>query len=242
MRFATSLWAAAVIAAPAVAHAQMESKQWIVTPRGGLTHYSKYAGIKNAPFVGVDAAYYVTPMFALGTTLAAGRSNTRGDYFLAALNFGLPTDGDTTDYFGVTQPVTVFDAALNGTARMTLPFAMLNRFSPFITGGVGVYTLYLNPQVSRSPRRHSAMSANFGGGIDLNVGKGAGIQLAVRDLVLNKFRRSFMNPTDPRFTEIRFNEDIAPIPPAKSTIHNLQVSLGFSFRPSASDANTGDDR
>jgi hypothetical protein len=237
MRLARTLWVSAVFALPAVAHAQIQAREWIVTPRGGMLRYAREASIKNAPFAGVDAAYYVAPMFAIGTSLAVGRSNTRGEDFIAALNFGTATDGDTTLYFGVTQPVTMLDAAVNATVRTTI-----SRFSPFFTGGVGVYTLYLNPQVSGSARRHSAMSMNLGGGVDLNVGKGAGIQLGIRDLILTKYKRKFLNPTDPRFVEFRFPEDLVPPPAEKSTLHNLQFSVGFSFRPAATGANTGADQ
>lgn len=226
--------ATALIAAPVVLQAQQDTKQWVVTPRGGITRYAREASLKTSPFVGLDAAYYFTQMFAIGTTLSVGRSNSRGEDFVAALNFGTPTAGDTTQYYGVTQPVTMFDAAVNGTVRMPA-----GRFSPFLSGGVGVYTMYLNPQVTGSPRRLSNMSLNFGGGLDLQVGRGAGVQIALRDMILTDYDRDFLNPTDARFVEFRFPEDFIAPPEKKGTLHNLQFSVGFSFRPSAAGTNTG---
>lgn len=226
--------AAAAVTAPVSIQAQAETKQWVVTPRGGMTRYARASSLENTGFVGIDAAYYLTRMFAVGTTLSVGRGQSRGEDFIAAINFGVPTDGDTTLYFGVTQPVTLFDAAANATMRMPI-----GRLSPFVSGGVGVYTLYLNPQVSKSARRHSAMSMNFGAGLDFEVGRGAGIQVALRDLILTQYDRDFLNPTDPRFIEIRFPEDFKAPPEKQETLHNLQFSIGFSFRPSASGTNSG---
>jgi hypothetical protein len=208
---------------------QVEGRQWLVSPRGGLLHYQREASLKSAPVLGVDATYFFTPTFGVGTTLSVARSNTRGEDFLAALNFGIPSDGDTTLYFGVTQPVTLFDVGLLGTARMPL-----GRFTPFLVGGLGVYTLYLNPQVNASPRRLSNMSANIGGGVDLLLGKSGSVQLGLRDLILTRFRRDFLNPSEPRFFERRFAEDLPAPPAAKNTVHNLQLTVGFSFRPGTS--------
>lgn len=219
---------------PAMAQ-QIEGRQWLVSPRGGLLQYQREASIKPAPVLGVDATYYFTPTFGIGSTVSIARSNTRGEDFLAALNFGIPSDGDTTLYFGVTQPVTLFDVGLLGTARIPV-----GRFTPFLVGGVGVYTLYLNPQVNASPRRVSNMSGTIGGGVDLMLGKSGSVQLGLRDLILTDFRRDFLNPSEPRFFERRFAEDIPSPPPAKSTVHNLQFTVGFSFRPGT--GSTGGDQ
>ena len=236
MRFTATLGIAAILVAPSPANAQqIEGRQWLVSPRGGLLHYQRAASIKPAPVLGIDATYFFTPTFGLGTTVAVARSNTRGEDFLAALNFGIPSDGDTTLYFGVTQPVTMFDVGLLGTARM--PFG---RFTPFLVGGLGVYTLYLNPQVNASPRRLSNMSANIGGGVDLLLGRSGSVQIGLRDLILTSFRRDFLNPSEPRFFERRFVEDLPTPPPAKSTVHNLQLTIGFSFRPGT--ASSGGDQ
>ena len=231
MRLIATLGISASLVAPTLANGQqqVEAKQWLVSPRGGIVHYQREASIKPAAFLGIDATYYLTPQFGIGTNVSVARSNTRGEDFVAALNFGIPSDGDTTLYFGVTQPVTVFDVGLIGTARMPV-----GRFTPFLVGGLGVYTLYLNPQVNASPRRLSNLSGTLGGGVDLLLGKSGAIQLAIRDLILTDFRRDFLNPSEPRFFETRFIEDLPTPPAAKSTVHNLQFSIGFSFRPGAS--------
>jgi hypothetical protein len=118
-----------------------------------------------------------------------------------------------------------------------MPFG---RFTPFVIGGLGVYTLYLNPQVNASPRRLSNMSATLGGGVDLLLGKSGSVQLGLRDLILTDFRRDFLNPSEPRFFETRFAEDLPSPPAAKNTVHNFQLTLGFSFRPGTGSSSGGD--
>ena len=229
---AVSLFAAAPVMAQAA-----QARQWLVSPRAGIMKYERGAAIRPAPFLGVDATYYITPMFGIGPSITIARSKTNGDDFITALNFGIPSDGDTTLYFGVTQPVTTFDANMLGTARM--PFG---RFTPFLVGGVGVYTLYLNPQLNGEARRLSNMSVTLGGGVDVVLGNSGSLQLSVRDLVLHNLRREFLNPADRRFVETRFAEDLPQPSEVETYPHNIQFSIGFSFRPGGNVAAGGESR
>lgn len=215
-----------LLAASTEAQGQSAAREWTVSPRAGYVSYQRESSLENAPFVGVDLSYNLTRMFALGTNLSVARPQTRGEDFVTSLTFGIPTDGDTTYFFAVTQPVTVFDIGLNATARF--PMA---RFSPYVTAGLGSYSLFTNPQVNQSARRASAMSGNIGGGISFQVGRSAGIQLDVRDQIFTRYNRDRLNPSESRFAETRFPEEFAVPPAAKETLHNIQFSIGFSFTP-----------
>ena len=216
----------AVLGVSSVAHAQPEARQWTISPRAGWVNYQREASLENTQFLGVDVSYNFSRMFALGTNFSVARPQTRGEDFLTSLTFGIPTDGDTTYYFAVTQPVTVLDLGLNATARFPLA-----RFSPYITGGIGSYSLFTNPQVDRGSRRTSAMSGNIGAGINIALAQGAGLQLDVRDQIFTKYNRDRLNPSESRFDETRFPEEFVVPPAPKETLHNLQFSIGFSFTP-----------
>lgn len=216
----------ALLAVSSVAHAQQEAQQWTISPRAGWVNYQREASLQNSQFLGLDVSYNLSRMFSVGTNLSVARPQTRGEDFVSSLTFGIPTDGDTTYYFAVTQPVTVFDVGINATARFPLA-----RFSPYITGGIGSYSLYTNPQVNRESRRTSAMSGNVGGGISMQLSSNAGIYFDVRDQIFTKYNRERLRPSEARFSEPRFPEEFVIPPAPKETLHNFQFSIGFSFTP-----------
>jgi hypothetical protein len=226
MRFSPCLVLAATVVAAGAAGAQVRAGQTLVTPRIGAVAFDKASGIEAGGFVGVEATYALTSMFSIGAGLSVAQANTRGEDFISTLTFG-----DTTYLYQVTQPLSVLNAEVVGMAR--LPFTFADRFSPFLTAGVGGYTLYLDPQQNAGPRRFARMSGSVGGGLNIALGRAAGIQLDVRDMIFTDYKRDRLNPTEARFTGIRFPEDV-PVPPkAKEIVHNLMFSLGFSFRPGA---------
>lgn len=223
------IYGAAVLALLSVStavHAQPDAREWTISPRAGWVNYQREASLENTQFFGIDLSYNFTRMLALGTNLSVARPQTRGEDFVTALTFGIPTDGDTTYYFAVTQPVTVLDLGLNATVRLPM-----DRFSPYVTGGIGTYSLFTNPQVDRQARRTSALSASIGGGLNFQLARGASIQFDVRDQIFTKYDRDRLNPSESRFTDNRFPEEFVVPPAPKETLHNLQFSVGFSFTP-----------
>ena len=230
MRFSRSLVAATLVAmTTSGAGAQVVARQFLVTPRGGYVTFDRASSIQGSGFVGLDAQYNITRMFAVGLTFLTSRPSTRGEDFVAALSFG-----DTTFLFEVQQPLTVVDVGLAATARLP----MAGRFSPFLTGGVGAYTLYFDPQVVAGERRFQRMSATVGGGVNVQLGRQSGIQLDVRDMMFMNYDRSRLNPTQERFANTRFIEDFPRPPSSKDLVHNIVFSIGFSFTPNVG---AGDD-
>ena len=218
-----------VAAAAPPARAQSAASRTAIIPRGGFVRYDRAASIENSGVLAVDAVYEVNEFLAIGPTLTVSRPRTRGEDFLAAFTFGDPTKGDTTFIYAVTQPITLVDVGLG--ARLGLPVGQ--RFSPYLAGGVGSYTIYLDAQSNGQPSRFSRLSATVAGGVNVALGSRGGILLDVRDQILTDFQRGRLRPTDSRFENVRFGEEL-PVPPGeKSTVHNLIFSIGFSFRPGA---------
>jgi len=198
-----------------------------VTPRAGYARFDRASSIKPAPFLAVEAAYQLTPNISFGPALTVSRGQTYGEDYLTALTFGDPSKGDTTFILANQQPVTLVDVGAIVTARMPG-----TRYSPFVTGGVGAYSLYLDPQQSNDSRRYTHLSTMVGGGLDLQFSRQAGIRLDVRDQIFSGYDRRRLNPADIRFQNTRFVQDLPAPPENKSVLHNFLLSVGFTFRPS----------
>lgn len=230
MRLFRILAVGAMTALPGMLEGQARAGEFLISPRGGYLRFDRATSIQPNAFLGIDVQYHLSPMFSIGPTMTVARTNTRGEDFLAAMTYGFPTDGDTTFYYRVTQPVTIVDFALNGTARFGI-----GRASPFLTAGVGAYSLYLDPQVSNGASRITRMSLNVGGGFNMQLSENAGVFVDVRDLIFTGYERDRLNPTEPRFRFNRFSEDFAVPPASRKTLHNITVALGFSFAPRRDD-------
>ena len=203
-------------------------RSFTLMPHVGMVRFSRYAGLENAPAIALDARYDLTPRIAIGTAIGLARANTRGSDFITALRYGDPARGDTTLIFRLQQPVTMLDASLNAT--VTLPaFA---RLEPYVTGGAGLYTFFLDPQANAGTARDfSRMSALLGGGLRLRLSSAAGLTLDVRDLVLTNFDRDRLAPSDARFRTNVYPEDFPAPPPTRDVLHNLLFSVGFTWTP-----------
>jgi hypothetical protein len=203
------------------AHAQIVPRQFQIGPRAGTISYDDASGIKRSGLLGVDAAYFVTRNIGIGALLELSRPETNGDFFPAELSFG-----DTTFVYKVSQPLTILNAQVTGV--IALP---MGRLAPFVNGGVGVYRMYLDPQVAGGPESFSDMSLSIGGGINIRVGQASGLRFEIRDQVFTNFDRDRLNPVGPRFQPRRYPELIPPPVAAKSTIHNIALVAAFSFVP-----------
>src|SRR5919112_1972877 len=146
MRFVRCLPLVASLAVASVGGAQVRAKNFLVSVRGGYLSFDRASSIHGAPMIGLNADYNFNEMFGLGVGLIATRPNTRGEDFITSLKYG-----DSVTYlFKVTQPLSVTDASINATLR-----APAMRIQPYVSGGVGAYTIYLDPQASNGPSRFS---------------------------------------------------------------------------------------
>lgn len=242
MRLSLRVAACAVLAFASTAQGQATTTQaragahpFSVTPRGGYIHFDNASGIKNAAALGLDATYQIVPMLGITAGATFARPVTNGDDFIGAMYLGSPPF-DTTFLYRAQQPITVADVSIG--ARLALP-VMVSRISPYIQGGVGGYTLYLDPQVAGANNRIQRMSLNAGAGLAFHFTEAIGVSFDVRDLIFMNYDRERLNPVRPEARVTRFLEDF-PTPPAnKKTVHNIALQLGFTFVPRA--AGTGDE-
>ena len=223
------------VAAPVQAPTRDYVRQFVITPRGGYIAFDRATSLEAGAAIGVDAHYTFTPSFSLGTNFTFARANTRGEDFLTALTYGLVATGDTTFIFGVRQPVSVVDAQVAAVLRIP----SYGRISPFLTGGGGIYVLYLDPEANIGSTRIVKPAAMGGAGVDVRLSNTAGIRLDVRDMVFFKYDRERLRPSDERFRNPRILEGLALPPTPKKTINNFMFSLGFTFTPQATDERTG---
>jgi hypothetical protein len=213
--------------------AQAGARQFHVGPRAGNIQYEEVSGLKSSGILGFEANYFLTRNLAIGMLIDASRPQTDGKFFPAELSFR-----DTTMIFEVSMPVTVVNAQVQGVLQYEL-----GRIAPFVTGGVGVYKLYLDPQVATLPTTITNLSLSLAGGLNLRTGSSSAVRLEIRDHIYTDFDREQLNPVDPRYRlnegrlstapPARFPERIPPPPASKSTLHNLTLLVGFSFMPAA---------
>jgi hypothetical protein len=230
MKTTTSLLVAGALGALAIAApaaAQSRDGQFAVTTRGGYIDWGRATSLQGAPFIGLDADYALHRFVSLGTSLLVARPNTRGEDFLTTQTYGLNTSGDTTFVYGASQAVSIVNGELLATLRYPV-----NRFTPFLAGGVGMYGMFMDPQVSGSARRANGMSGTLGGGVAVRLSERAGLQFDVRNLTFFDYDRLKLDPTNGRNSYAAlFGEDFAAPPSRSSRVNSLVFTLGFRYIP-----------
>lgn len=225
----TLLFASAfgALAAVAPAGAQEPVGRFTVATRGGYIDFGRNTSLEGAPYIGLDTEYGLKRFFTLGTSLVVSRPNTRATDFLTTQTYGVITAGDTTFVYGASQAVSL----VNGEVLATLRYPMA-RITPFVSGGFGIYGMFMDPQTNNGARRSNGTSATVGGGLALRLSDRAGIQLDVRNMTLFQFDRRDLDPAGGRnpFTTL-FAEDFSAPPGRSNRVNNLMFTLGFRYVP-----------
>jgi hypothetical protein len=214
-----------------------DDQRWRATPQVGFTLYDEATPFRNAPFVGGEVAYAVTPALRVGFGLNVARPIVDGGYFPLFL---FRPHQDTTMLIEVGQQVTQVNYA-----GLLSAGTGLGAFNVYGQAGVGGWTFFLDRQVMTTAERVGAVNRVSGLLVPLGVGVSFGSTALVRlearnDMILN-FDREVFNPVDPRFSNlcapgVHVNtfcwEDANTTPPAaKETNHNLRFILGFELVP-----------
>ncbi|MBL0937352.1 MAG: outer membrane beta-barrel protein [Gemmatimonadaceae bacterium] len=210
-----------------VAGAQVTPKRFAVVTRLGVMSPEKAASQETAGLIGLDAEYALNKYFGLGTALDIGHGNSRREDFIQRLRFGNPgvAGGDTIYYQQLGQPVNTLALNVIGTARIP------GKISPYAVGGVGTYLLVLDAQANGASRSMSGLSYTGGAGVNIQFNEKYGVQFDVRALQFQDFKRSKLDPSDGRFLNVWFPEDL-PVPPAaKNSVLNTTFTLGFRYVP-----------
>jgi hypothetical protein len=230
MKTTTTLLLAGVLgtlAAARPADAQEPTGRFTVATRGGYIDFGRNTSLQGAPYIGLDTEYGLKRFFTLGTSIVVSRPNTVPGDFLTTQTYGVGTSGDTTFVYGASQAVSL----VNGELLATLRYPM-SRFTPFVSGGFGMYGMFMDPQTNNGERRSNGTSATVGGGLAVRLSERAGIQLDVRNMTLFGFDRRDLDPTGGRnpYTTL-FAEDFSAPPNRSKSVNNLMFTLGFRYVP-----------
>lgn len=200
VRFASS---AALVLVPSIALAQEAPPAVRVTPYAGYISFGDLANgpfgtrvtSKPAPMYGVQLGLDILPNIALVGNVG---------YASSRLEAGLPLIGGLE--FGDSE-VLLYD----GGVQLRLPGVLSSGgMIPFVEGGVGAmrYDVKVGPVSARSTN----IAGNFGGGVDMQLGRNLGLRLMAKDYV-GKFD---------------FQEALG-LPMSGSLSHNWVMSVGVSL-------------
>ena len=198
---------------------------FLITPSIGLMVHDEASALRRTTGVlGLDFLYRLGETFGVGFTGSVARPETDGEFFPLVR---IPA-GDTSLYYRVSQPVVEYTYGIQGQARMSL-----GRWAPYANAAIGRYLFTLDPQANDGVRRYGGPMFSLGAGIHVPLGSRAGMSIDLRDVIFSSFERDEFDATDPLLRDPRFDPIPGGKPDAKSTVHNLRLSVGVSFIPAA---------
>jgi hypothetical protein len=218
----------AALAVPALAAAQ-DAGRWAVHVRGGAFLPQEASALQPGAVLGLEAMHRLTPRLAVGPAFDFAAGSTDGRYFIAVMQLG----PDSTRLYEVGQDVMTVHVGANALVDLFNG----GRLSGYAAGGVGAYALYLDVQSNDGPTRVTGPLAQVGGGVRYAVRGTSGIHLDVRNLVYLNYDRDDVNPVRPEQRNLRpdgsyrFPAAEHDLPGARSTVHNLRLTLGFTYIP-----------
>jgi hypothetical protein len=104
-------------------------------------------------------------------------------------------------------------------------------------GGVGGYTIYLDDERTFSPNiiagqrkdKFSGLAYNIGGAVGYRFGRTGAVEVRLRDFIYTDWDREQLNVSEPLLAATDIPHPRTDLPEPKSTIHNINIELGFSF-------------
>ena len=196
-----------------------------ITPSIGVMLQDEASALQRTTGVlGLDFMYRLTEMIGVGFTGSVARPKTDGEFFPLVR---IPA-GDTSLYYRVSQNVVQYTFGIQGQAKM-----QLGRYAPYATASLGRYLFSLDPQAYDNVRRYGGPMFSLGAGVHVPLGSRAGMSVDLRDVIFTSFDRQEFDATDPLLRDPRFDPVPGGKPAAKSTIHNIRLTLGVSFIPAA---------
>jgi len=231
-----ALLASAFLATPAGAFGQQIEGNWGVDVVIGAQSYASSSALNTGAFVAAAALYQVSKRFAVGPALQFTRGKSDGAFFTAALDFG----ADSARVFQVGQQLNTLHYTLDG----RFDIMPENNLNPYVMGGVGGYTMYLESNANSAFGRLSELMFQVGGGVRWAITEGTGVSFDVRDVVYTNYDRDQLNPIRPEHrncsvpgdaSSCRFPEaEMLDVPAKEETIHNFRFSIGLTFIPGIS--------
>ena len=209
--------------------AQVQVKSFAVVTRLGAATPERAASLNSGGLIGLDAEYAFTKWLGLGTSVEVMRNNTHREDFLTRLRYGNSSTGggDSIYYQYIGQAISTINVSAMGTLRLPN-----DKVSPFLTAGVGNYTMIADAQVNGKTARQNDLSLSFGGGIWFKLADRVGVQLDARAVQFHGFDREFLNPARGRREQFTpFTEDFPAAPEEKNTPMSTTITLGFRYVP-----------
>lgn len=203
-----------------------------VAPLIGYMKFDKGAALDNMKVGGLSAAYRLGGGLSLGAYLEAGRANSLGDYFPAAL---LRTGGvsGTTQLFFASQRVTVMSVGGSAAYSLALSGATLS-----IGGGLGRWTVFPDVEQQKSANTFSGLEWNIAAALGIRLGGSTAVRLDLRSVHFNGFDRSRLNVVTPAYQNTLYpdfnrypNEPRHECAAKECSMSNLRVGLGFVYYP-----------
>lgn len=240
-----ALPAAALVAFAAAPVAAQSEDSVTVSPTAfrvaglvGLQMFHESAALDRAPFIGMRIGRPITEFFSAAVNVAFARPNTRGEYFPwnRQIYFSDASHlNDTTLIFQVEQRVTFATSTLDlgigvGGNKDDAAFS-LGGIRLGLNAGLGFWAVWLDPERTKGNNGHGGLAIPLGAELQLPVGRSATIGARIDDVILTNFYRDMFSLSDPLLSEDLFVNPIDPPPPPKSTIHNMRLTLAFSFVP-----------
>ena len=212
---------------------------------GAILHPNSSALQSVSPVLNLKGRFFLSENIGFGFSVDYARTETDDDIFpLAQFRFSLP---DSTTFVALRQPVTLLHYQVQAVLGTSVGGGTL---FPYVSGGIGGYTIYLDPQQADGPTRQSDLLLSFGGAIKLKIAGTSSFELAVRDVIYTSYDRDELDPTPQRICrqtgELQFLGDVCPnerfpgLDPERSdpnwsgpqsTIHNIVLTASFSFIP-----------
>jgi len=215
---------------------QQQKGSWSVDVGAGMQGYDSSSGMNSGAFLSAGAIYQITDRIGVGPSLQYTRNSSDGSFYTGVLDFG----ADSARVFQVGQTLNT----LHYTADVRFDFLPENDIDPYVLGGIGGYTTYLETQANSGIGRLSDLLFQIGGGIRWSVSEGAGVIIDLRDVVYTNWDREDLNPIRPEHrncsvpgdpgSTCRFPDAETSTPDANSTLHNIRFTIGLTFIPGAS--------
>ena len=208
----------------------------------GYQFFDKAAALHNSPTFGLRIVnphiVGAIPGLSFGVSASFARPNTRGDYFPWNRQIYFSDQqrrNDTTLVFEVSQRLTMAHFGGELGYRIGASDAGNRRFGDWrglvvdLTGGVGGYAFWEDPEQNHHNQVHSKLSYLLGGGIGVPLPARSMLHFRVDDLIFTGYNRNWFSLADPLFSEELFQSTPTNNPAPKSTVHNLRMSVQFSF-------------
>lgn len=218
----------------------------------GYQWFDNSSALKGAGTLGLRAVnphiLARVPGLSFGVTAAFSRPTTKGSYFpwnRHTFVSDINRRNDTTLVYEVSQRVTMAHYAIEagyrigGAPRRTEGRTTMERLldwraaSAEASLGLGGYAFWEDPEQNHRNEVHAHPAISLGAGLGIPLPRNTTLRLRADDLILTRYDREWFSLYDPLFSEELFPNPMTPPPAAKSTIHNMRLSIQFSFVPGA---------